>query len=336
MINGESKYDLAIVMPVRNEEKFIGQTLDQIYLQDFPMDHLEIVVADGNSTDRSREIAESFKPRFGSLKVLDNPRALPSSGRNVGVKNTTAPYILVLDGHTYIPSKNFLADIVAIFKETGADCLCRPQPLRPPDINEFQQAVASCRGSALGHKPGSEIYSETEGVADPTSAGAMYRREVFEKVGYFDEEFDACEDVDFNYRVHKAGLKSWLSPKLRVLYYPRSTLQGLWRQMNRYGMGRFKYARKHQIFSPVQWFSAAAVVAIALLFVLSFASETIQSLFESLVALYLLIVIGFSLVLSLREKRLGCLLFGPLIFPTIHFGLGVGFLKAVFDRYKLR
>ncbi len=336
MTSGESKYDLAIVMPVKNEEKFIGQTLDQVYLQDFPMDRLEIVIADGHSTDRTREIAESFKSRFGSLKVLDNPRALPSSGRNVGVKNTTAPYILVLDGHTYVPSKNFLTDIVNTFKKSGADCLCRPQPLRPPDTNEFQQAVAACRGSTLGHNPGSEIYSEEEGIVDPTSSGAMYRREVFEKIGYFDEDFDACEDVDFNYRVHRAGLKSWLSPDLRVLYYPRSNLQALWRQMNRYGMGRFKFAQKHNIFSPVQWFAAAAVLGFALMLVLSFLSAGVLSLFKTIVSIYLLIVIAFSLILALKEKRLGCLLFGPLIFPTIHFGLGAGFLKAVFDRYKNR
>ena len=117
MSEGDAKYKLAIVMPVRNEEKYLGQTLDQIYLQDFPMDKLEVVISEGGSTDRTREIAESYRNRFGSLKVLDNPRQLPSSGRNVGIKNSTAPYILILDGHTFIPSKNFLKDIVEIFEK---------------------------------------------------------------------------------------------------------------------------------------------------------------------------------------------------------------------------
>lgn len=330
-----SKFKLAIVMPVRNEEKFIAQTLDQLYLQDFPMDKLEVVIADGFSTDRTREIAEQYRNRFGSLKVLDNPGRLPSSGRNVGVKNTTAPYILILDGHTYIPSKNFLQDIVDTFEKSGADCLCRPQPLKPPDINEFELSVAICRGSALGHKPGSEIYADFEGEVDPTSAGAMYRRDVFDKVGYFDENFDACEDVDFNHRVKMHGLKSYLSPKLTVFYYPRSTIQGLWKQMNRYGMGRFKFARKHNIFSPIQWFAGGAVLGFFLLLVMSFMSTPVFHFFRNVVAIYLLMILTFSFYLAVKEKHTGCLFYGILIFPTVHFGLGFGFLKVMFQTFKI-
>ena len=334
MSDNNSKYLLAVVMPVRNEEKFIGQTLDQLYLQDFAADKLEVVLADGFSTDRTREIAEQYKDRFGSLKVLDNPGKLPSSGRNVGVRNTTAPYILILDGHTFIPNKNFLQDIIDTFEKSGADCLCRPHPLKPPDINEFQQTIAICRGSSLGHKPGSEIYADFEGEVDPTSAGAMYKRRVFDIIGYFDEQFDACEDVEFNYRVKQSGLKSYLSPKLTVFYYPRDSIQGLWRQMNRYGMGRFKFSRKHQLFSPIQWFAAALVFGFFAGLVLSFFSPPILASFKNAVALYLLIVIAFSFYLAVKEKHPGCLFYGVLIFPTIHFGLGWGFLKVFFSTYK--
>ena len=334
MTTEESKYLLAIVMPVRNEEKFLGQTLDQIYLQDFPMNKIEIVIADGFSTDKTRAIAEAFKGRFGSIKILDNPGKIPSSGRNVGVKNSTAPYILILDGHTFIPSKNFLSDIIETFQTTNADCLCRPQPLLPPDINEFQKSIALCRGSVLGHNPGSEIYAEFDGEVDPTSSGAMYRREVFNKIGYFDEQFDACEDVEFNHRVKTAGLKSYLSQKLTVLYYPRDSIQGLWKQMNRYGMGRFKFAKKHNIFSPVQWFAGLAVLIFAMGLVLSLISPTIYDMFRPATAFYLLIILVFSFFLALKEKHIGCLLYGILIFPTIHFGLGYGFLKVMFTYFK--
>jgi succinoglycan biosynthesis protein ExoA len=336
MTASESKFELAIAMPVLNEEKFIGRTLEQIYLQDFPMDKVEIVVADAGSTDRTREIAETFRNRFGSLKVLDNPVRRPSSGRNVGVKNTTAPYIAVLDGHIHLPDKNLLRNIVELFKTTNAKCLCRPQPLTPPDINEFQTAVALCRGSLLGHKPGSEIYSDSEGEADPTSSGAMYAREVFETIGHFDESFDACEDVDLNYRIKQAGLKSYLSPKLKVFYYPRSSIKGLWRQMVRYGKGRFRFARKHGEFSIIQWLAAAGVAGFSLLLVLSLLSAGVASVFRAATAVYLLIEVFFSLFLTVKEKQLGCLLYGPLIFPTIHFGLGVGFLSGLYEQIVKR
>ncbi|MEW6411672.1 MAG: glycosyltransferase [Candidatus Zixiibacteriota bacterium] len=329
----ETKFRLAVIIPVRDEERFLDQTLDQLYLQDFPMDSLEVAVVDGGSRDRTRGIAESFKSRFGSLKVLDNPRRISSSGRNIGVQHTTAPYIVFLNGHTYIPSKNFLKDIIATFEATGADCLCRARPLTPPDINEFEWAVAVCRGSALGHNPVSQAYTDFEGYVDPTSTGAMYRREVFTKVGLFDEAFDICNDVEFNHRVRIFGLKSYLSPKLKVFHYPRGTIQSLWNQMTRIGAGRFNFTQKHQIFSPLQWFAGLAVLFLALMLVLSLVSSPVAEVLRTMLAFYILIVVLFSLVLSLREKRIGCLLYGPVIFPAIHFGLGVGFLKGMAGKF---
>lgn len=334
MTENSSKYKLAVIMPVKNEEKFIAQALDQLYLQDFPMDELEVVIADGQSTDKTREIAEQFSKRFGSFKLLDNPRMIASAGRNIGVRNSTAPYLLILDGHTYIPNKNFLSDILTVFESSQADCLCRSQPLTPPDINEFEKTVAMCRASALGHNPGSDIYSDYEGAVDPTSSGAMYRRDVFEKVGYFDESFDACEDVDFNHRVKLAGLKAYISPKLRVLYYPRSSVTGLWKQMSRYGSGRFSFGRKHQLVSLAMWLLAGLVVGFFLLMLLSLISTPVLHLFRSLLGVYLLIIIAFSGLLYLKENHFGCLLYGLLIFPAIHFGVGVGFLKGLWQEYR--
>ena len=333
MFEKKSKFDLAVIMPVYNEAKYIAQTLDQLYQQDYPMDKIEIVVADGGSTDGTREIVESYKNRFGSLKLLENPIKKPSSGRNAGVKNSTAPYIVVIDGHVYLPSKNLFKDIIETFKTIEADCLCRPQPLLPPDLNEFELSVGLCRGSFLGHKPGSEIYSDFEGEVDPTSSGGMWTRETFEKIGYFDEQFDACEDVDFNYRVWKSRLKSYLSPKLTIFYYPRSTLKGLWRQMFRYGLGRFRFSQKHNLTSPIQWIAGAGVLGFVLLLLLSFMFTPVFGLFKNAVGLYMLLVIFSSAYLTVSKKHLGCLLFGALIFPTIHFGLGMGFLAGILEKF---
>lgn len=319
-------------MPVRNEARYIGQTLDQLRRQDFPLDKVEVVIADGYSTDATRDIAQGFASRFGSLRVLNNPGRLPSSGRNVGVRNSSAPFVLILDGHCHIPDNRLLADMVRLFESSGAGCLCRPQPLDPPDISSLQRAVAICRNSNLGHKPGSEIYADFEGEVDPTSSGAMYRREVFDMIGYFDESFGACEDVEFNHRVHEAGIKSILSPLLKVYYYPRENLAGLWKQMRRYGTGRFNFSAKHHIFSPIQWFSGVAVVGLALGIILSFFSAIFCWLTALSLIGYALLVVAISLQLYREKKELGLLLFGPPIFVAIHFGLGVGFLEGLVHR----
>ena len=333
MSNETSKYKLAIIMPVLNEEIFIGQTLEQIYSQDFPMAEIEIVIADGGSTDKTKEIASSFKNRFGSLIILDNPKKLASAGRNLGVRNTTAPYILILDGHTYIPDKYLLSSIIDIFEKTDAKCLCRAQSLNPPDLNEFEKSIALCSGAILGYKPRSEIFSDYEGEVNPTSSGAMYRREVFDIVGYFDEKFDACEDIDFNYRVNKAELKSVLSPRLKVSYYPKSSLNGLWRQMRRYGGGYFNLFVKHNYYSFPQLIAGAGVLGFLFLFLLSLLSTPLFGFLKSVTGIYFLIVILFSGMLAVKEKHIGCLIFGPLIFPAIHFGLGVGFWEQFYKKY---
>jgi len=325
----EPQFDLAIIMAVRNEEKFIGNTLGQLCEQDFPLDKLEVVIADGASTDRTVEVVQYFKGRFGSLKVLNNPGLRSAYGRNIGVKNSTAPCVLILDGHTHLCNKTFLKDVIEIFRSTDAKCLCRPQPLDPPDISGFEKTVAICRSSILGHNPGSEIYADFEGIVDPTASGAMYTRDVFHTIGYFDEDFDACEDVDFNHRVERAGLKSFLSPKLRVYYYPRSTIKKLWKQMIRYGAGRFRFARKHRIINIILWFAGAAVLGFLLMFMASFFWPQVRLVFLGFVAFYILLITLFSIVLARRHEHLHCLLWGPLIFPTIHFGLGVGFLQAL-------
>ncbi|MFH1374644.1 MAG: glycosyltransferase [bacterium] len=331
MTESDSKYDLAVVMPTLNEKQHIGRVLDQIYHQDFPMERLEVVVADGGSTDGTRAAAEQFRNRFGSLKVLDNPGYGPGSGRNVGIKNSTARYVAILDGHIHIPSRMMLRDIVELFESTGAGCLCRPQPLTVPGINEFETAVALCRGSVLGHRPWSEIYSTSEGEVDPTSSGAIYERSVFEEIGYFDEDFDACEDVDFNYRLHKAGIKSYLSQRLMTYYYPRASIGALWQQMVRYGRGRARFAAKHSLISPWQWLAAIGVLGFVLMLLLSLLAAPVVAAFRTVCALYLLLVVTFSLFLALKEKQPVCLLYGPLILPTIHFGLGVGILLGWYE-----
>ena len=80
---------------------------------------------------------------------------------------------------------------------------------------------------------------------NPTSSGASYRKEVFEQTGMYDETLDACEDVDFNYRVWRKGLRSYISPNLTVYYHARKSVSGLWKQMMRYGRGRYRFIRRH-------------------------------------------------------------------------------------------
>jgi GT2 family glycosyltransferase len=236
---------ITVVMPVRNEARFIADTLEQLLGQDYPKDRFEILVTDGMSDDGTRDIVSRIAEEDGRVRLLDNPKKRSSAGRNVGFKAGQGDYFVVVDGHCHISDNQFLRNISECFEKSGAHCLGRPQPLDPPGLTPFQQSVALARASRLGHGGDSLIYGDYEGFASPVSNGAAYRQEVFEKVGYVDENFDACEDVEFNYRLEQAGLTAFTSPSLTVRYYPRESLQALFAQMRRYGRGRTRFYHHH-------------------------------------------------------------------------------------------
>jgi len=214
--------------------------------------------------------------------------------------------------------------------------LCRPRSLFQPDVREFELAVSICRTSFLGRRPSLRDETEFEGLISPLAAGTMYSRELFESAGLFDESFDAYEDVEFNQRLELAGVKAYLSGRLKLYYYPGANLKSLWGKMYRSGRGRFQFYKKYNLFAPLQWFSGFLVAVFATLLILSFLSTPIFEFLKSLVAYYMLIVVLTSVLLAFKEKHIGCLFYGPLIFPIIHFGLGIGFLSGLLDRYAIR
>ena len=126
---------ISIVIPVRNEEKFISQTLNQLIGQDYPQNRLEILVVDGMSEDNTREVVCGIASKVSWVKLLENPNKLSSSGRNIGIKNSQGEIVFFVDGHCYIPNDLLLKNVVNVFERSKALCLCRPQPLSPPDIS---------------------------------------------------------------------------------------------------------------------------------------------------------------------------------------------------------
>ena len=329
---GEAPF-VSIVIPVRNEERHIGNVLSQLESQDYPHDRFEILVVDGNSTDRTAEAVEGFARQATiSISLLENPAQLSSAGRNIGARNSDGEFIIYIDGHCNIPSASMLRDSVDLFEKTGADCLCRPQPLTMPGNTNFQSVVANVRATVLGHGLDSTIYTaDREGLVNPSSSGASYRRSVFDRIGYYDESFDACEDVEFNFRVFSAGFPSYLSDRLKLLYQPRPTLRSLWQQMIRYGRGRYRLIRKHpRAFSTGQVIPALFLVWLAIAGAGSFFSPPVLLIFFGTLLLYLAVVLLFAAGLAIKYGW-RYLVQAPAVYAVIHTGLGTGFLMELFS-----
>lgn len=322
---------ITVMLPVRNEERFIAQTLQQIYDQEFPRELLDVVVADGMSTDRTAEIVRDFAERHPDLRIqlLANHKRLSSAGRNLALRHGRGEYFLLIDGHVYIPRRDLLSTAAQLVSEHDARVLGRPQPLTPPDIGEFQQMVALARQSPLAHSQESFVYSQFDGWTSPLSIGVMYRRDIVEQVGKFDETFDAAEDLEFNYRIERAGVRCYTSPRLAVHYYPRDSFLGLFRQTRRYGYGRAAFVFKHP-----ERFRIETIVPAG--FVVLLAALPLAGLIHAgFLAGWLALILLYASILGLEGLRLARragISFNwrlPAIIACVHLGLGVGFLEGL-------
>lgn len=336
-MSNQAEYELpriSVIIPVRNEEKFIGQTLRYLLNQDYPREKMEIIVVDGESSDSTREIVEKIAKADTRAKLLDNAMRLSSAARNIGIKAATGDIITFVDGHVYIDNDRLLKNTAILMHEKNVSVLSRPQFLDTPENGFFQKTVASARKSIFGHGLDSTIYLKEDKFVDPTSSGASYKKEIFDKVGYFDESFDAAEDLEFNYRVGRAGLKSFTSRRLAVFYFPRDTFRGLLTQMVRYGIGRFRFLKKHrQGVSSGALILALFFVGLLLLTFLSFLSNRLFPFLMIYIGIYIAANLASSLLVALKhDVRYLPLL--PTVYLTIHIGLAWGFVREALSQIR--
>ena len=316
---------ISVIVPVRNESAFIADTLQQLLDQRYDAARFEVLVADGCSTDDTRTIVAAMQTRYAHLRLLDNPRQWSSAGRNAAVRAARGDIVLLIDGHCQLKNPYYLQNVADAFSESGADCLGRPQPLDVTGANWIQRAIAAARASRLGHHPASHVYSGHSGFVSPQSVAVAYRRNVFDTIGLFDERFDACEDVEFNHRVAKAGLTCWFTPRVLVHYHPRENLTGLFGQMVRYGQGRARLLRKHpETFSLPGLLPAALLAGVAAGPLLACWSSQLALLVASVLGIYGVTLLLFSIALCVREREARLLPLLPLVFLTIHVGAGAG------------
>ncbi|HEX5270013.1 MAG TPA: glycosyltransferase family 2 protein [Gemmataceae bacterium] len=318
---------ISVILPVRNEEGCVGRTLGQLLAQDYPPDRFEVLVADGRSTDSTRAVVRTVAARHPNVRLLDNPRRWSSAGRNAAVRAARGDVAVLIDGHCELDNSHYLADLARAFQQSGADCVGRPQPLDVAGASPLRRAIAAARSSPLGHNPASFIYSSDEGFVRPQSVAVAYRREVFDRVGLFDESFDACEDVEFNHRVERAGLVCFFTPRVAVRYHPRGTLAGLFRQMARYGRGRVRLLRKHpETFSAGCFVPAAFLLGLVAGPAAALLSPWLAAAYAGAVGVYLLAVILASLCLTVKTRDARLLPWLPAVFVAIHLGAGAGIL----------
>jgi glycosyltransferase involved in cell wall biosynthesis len=233
---------VTIAMPCLNEARFIEPCLRSVQAQTYPRERIEILVADGGSTDGTREILARLAAEDARIRVVDNPQRIQSAGLNHAIRAARGDVVARMDVHAdYAP--NYLEKCVEVLARTGADNVggaarCRAR-------GRTQRSVAAALHSPLGFGGASFRDADAEGYVDTLFPGA-FRKEVFDKVGLFDQGAVVNEDAEINQRILQAGGRIYLSREIEVYYYPRDTLRGLATQYFRYGQGRARTLLKHR------------------------------------------------------------------------------------------
>ena len=320
-----SDLSISVIVPVRNEEKHIESTLRQLLNQQYDPEKFEILVVDGDSTDDTVATVNRIAAEHLGVRLLHNPKRLSSAARNVGIRNARGDVVLLVDGHCDVGNPLLLKNISDAFHRSGADCLGRPQPLDIAHATSMQQAIAVARSSRLGHHPHSFIYAEAERFVPAHSVAVAYRRGVFAKVGYFDERFDACEDVELNQRIDRAGLTCFFTPTIAVRYHPRSTLAGLFRQIVRYGRGRMRLLRKHpETFSLGSFLPALFFLGVLAGWIAAWFWPLLWWVYFGALGIYAGALVLDSAMIAVAQRKAGLLLRLPLVLTTIHLASATG------------
>jgi glycosyltransferase involved in cell wall biosynthesis len=239
---------VAIAMPCLNEVGFIEACLRSIQAQTYPPDRMEILVADGGSTDGTRELLERLAMEDPRIRVIDNPDRFQAAGLNRILRETRGDVIVRMDVHCeYAP--DYVERCVAVLEQTGADNVGGAQRCR--GRTEFESAVGAALRSRMGVGGAAYRNPDNEGYVDTVFLGA-YRRSTFDRVGTWDPGAITNEDAELNQRLVDAGGKIYLSREIVVHYVPRGSLPGLARQYFRYGRGRARTLLKHGRFLTVR------------------------------------------------------------------------------------
>jgi len=327
---------VTIAVPCFNEERHIESFLADVFAQDYPAGSIEVLIGDGMSTDRTREIlarivdaraAETGEGPRASLRVIDNPKRLQAAAMNTMIAEAKGDIVVRLDVHARY-AKDFVRQCVDVLAETGAQNV--GGPARPAAESWFQRAVCLALMSKLAVGNSSYRNLEAEGWVESVFPGAFPRR-VFDVVGGFDPCAITNEDAELNQRIHDAGGRVYLSQRIVVHYFPRDSYRGLAKQYFNYGKGRARTLLKHgRLLSVRPLLPFFLVVGGTVLLV----TTPWQPLLVPALGIYG----AAALVDAVRVCRKDGLHLAPVvasIFPVLHVSHGVGF-GAGLVQYLLR
>lgn len=328
---------VSICVVAYNEENTLPTLLKCISNQTYDHKNIEVVLINSMSTDSTKDLMQEFLEKtsgFYGIKVLDNPKKIQASGWNVAIQNYIGDVIIRVDAHATIPN-DFVENNVKVLESGEYVC----GGLRPNIIDEstpWKENLLLAEQSMFGSSIASFRHSEKKAYVKSLFHGA-YRREVFDKVGYFNEQLGRTEDNEIHYRIRQAGYRICYSPDIISYQHTRNSLVGMMKQ--KYGNGLWVSLTLKacpRCLSLYHFVPLAFVLAIIISTTLYCCGITIFS--KMLWLAYGFVAVLMSIIAIIGKEKHLCQILLPILFLLLHVSYGVGSLlgiiKLPFWKYK--
>jgi glycosyltransferase involved in cell wall biosynthesis len=318
----------SLVVPCRNEARYIGSCLSSLLAMDYPADRLEILVADGMSDDGTADIVRRMMANAPTIRLLQNPARITSAALNRGIGAATGDVIFIIGAHSRYPV-HYVRRLVEHLNSSGADVVGGVCATEPGADTSAARAIATVMSHPFGM--GNSHFRIGAGAARwvDTVPFGCYRRAVFERFGGFDEELIRNQDDEFNLRILKGGGRLLLVPDVVSHYYARTSIGQVARMFYQYGLYKPLVARKlGRVMTVRQLIPAAFVGTVALSAVTAPWSRVSAALLGTVLTSYIVADLWASVRAS-RRARCNWLHLAR-TFPIIHVSYGSGFLAGIF------
>lgn len=321
---------VSIIVPCFNEERTIGQLLAAIYIQDMPHADMEVLIADGSSTDGTREEISNFQDSHPDLdvKVIDNPQRLIPTALNLAIAAASGAFILRLDAHC-IPEPDYARRSLEALESGKGWCVGGVWKISPGGRGFTAASIALAASHPIGVGDAFYRFTSKAREVDTVPFGA-FSKDLVTRIGGFDETMHANEDYQFNTRVRQAGGKVWLDPAIRSTYFARPSLPELARQYARYGYWKVQMLRQYpkslrlrQVAPPL------FVVSLVLLPLGVFVWPWLRWVLLAEVVSYALLLFTAAFFKALKAKKIELLIGIPIAMATMHLSWGAAFLWSL-------
>ena len=316
---------LSVIIPCRNEVRFIRECIEAIYLNDLPFGiELSVIVVDGMSDDGSRELVQKTAKSHTKLFLIDNLEKLTPYAFNLGLNFLEADYYQIV-GARHIISTNYLRKSIELL-ETNNLIWCVGGKLINQYTTNTSKIISKAMDTSFGMGLGNFRILEKSNFTD-TVTSPMYPNWVFEKIGYFDDELIRNQDDDFNFRVTQAGGKIWFESEISLKYYVRGNFKGLSKQFFQYGYWKVYVNKKHKNITTFRQLVPPLFVVYLLMVPFSF---ILSFKFGEFFSLGLIFYMLLSFMVSFK-KSIGIKEFFGIFktFPILHFSYGLGYLQGL-------